>query len=105
MPLVSSCTTKPLQGTVWFTATGVTHRSPTGDSVSSSRVRYLTIGLRGVGSSEKSGHSVSLKTAVRSALTTGSRLEIVSGFRSEEHTSELQSRRDLVCRLLLEKKK
>src|SRR5690349_23178957 len=27
------------------------------------------------------------------------------GGRSEEHTSELQSRRDLVCRLLLEKKK
>src|SRR5438874_4136891 len=25
-------------------------------------------------------------------------------YRSEEHTSELQSRRDLVCRLLLEKK-
>src|SRR5438874_8881457 len=28
-----------------------------------------------------------------------------AGNRSEEHTSELQSRRDLVCRLLLEKKK
>src|SRR5207247_11032913 len=28
-----------------------------------------------------------------------------SGRRSEEHTSELQSRVDLVCRLLLEKKK
>src|SRR5699024_11768841 len=28
-----------------------------------------------------------------------------SKFRSEEHTSELQSRFDLVCRLLLEKKK
>src|SRR5690349_25133096 len=28
-----------------------------------------------------------------------------AGARSEEHTSELQSRRDLVCRLLLEKKK
>src|SRR5690349_23842975 len=28
----------------------------------------------------------------------------VSTTRSEEHTSELQSRRDLVCRLLLEKK-
>src|SRR5690349_25175982 len=27
------------------------------------------------------------------------------GHRSEEHTSELQSRRELVCRLLLEKKK
>ena len=29
----------------------------------------------------------------------------VSGHRSEEHTSELQSRQYLVCRLLLEKKK
>ena len=29
----------------------------------------------------------------------------VDHFRSEEHTSELQSRRNLVCRLLLEKKK
>src|SRR6266536_3465333 len=28
-----------------------------------------------------------------------------NGARSEEHTSELQSRVDLVCRLLLEKKK
>src|SRR5690349_22110142 len=32
-------------------------------------------------------------------------LELLSRGRSEEHTSELQSRRDLVCRLLLEKKK
>src|SRR5690349_23703081 len=30
---------------------------------------------------------------------------ILANTRSEEHTSELQSRRDLVCRLLLEKKK
>src|SRR5947209_4368015 len=29
----------------------------------------------------------------------------IYGFRSEEHTSELQSRQYLVCRLLLEKKK
>src|SRR3712207_8404981 len=29
----------------------------------------------------------------------------ISGARSEEHTSELQSRQYLVCRLLLEKKK
>src|SRR2546430_10538491 len=28
-----------------------------------------------------------------------------SGYRSEEHTSELQSQSNLVCRLLLEKKK
>src|SRR5207249_5868125 len=32
-------------------------------------------------------------------------IEAVSVERSEEHTSELQSRFDLVCRLLLEKKK
>src|SRR5206468_9994804 len=30
---------------------------------------------------------------------------VSAGMRSEEHTSELQSRSDLVCRLLLEKKK
>src|SRR5438874_6170090 len=31
--------------------------------------------------------------------------DLFETMRSEEHTSELQSRRDLVCRLLLEKKK
>src|SRR5207249_10337207 len=33
------------------------------------------------------------------------RWNVGSNLRSEEHTSELQSRFDLVCRLLLEKKK
>src|SRR2546421_7266173 len=32
-------------------------------------------------------------------------LAVIATARSEEHTSELQSRSDLVCRLLLEKKK
>src|SRR5690349_23858294 len=32
------------------------------------------------------------------------RSQAAAAVRSEEHTSELQSRRDLVCRLLLEKK-
>src|SRR2546430_4355149 len=32
-------------------------------------------------------------------------LQSVPAFRSEEHTSELQSQSNLVCRLLLEKKK
>src|SRR5436309_12538610 len=32
-------------------------------------------------------------------------LSLLFGDRSEEHTSELQSRENLVCRLLLEKKK
>src|SRR3712207_7622758 len=35
----------------------------------------------------------------------GELLELLVGLRSEEHTSELQSRQYLVCRLLLEKKK
>src|SRR5699024_3808493 len=48
--------------------------------------------------------------AARCLLTPGSAhwwstLELALGTRSEEHTSELQSRFDLVCRLLLEKKK
>src|SRR2546421_7140366 len=39
------------------------------------------------------------------ALLLGLVLQVVDEVRSEEHTSELQSRSDLVCRLLLEKKK
>src|SRR5690349_24264811 len=41
----------------------------------------------------------------RKSLVEYRREKSSGGFRSEEHTSELQSRRDLVCRLLLEKKK
>src|SRR5216683_1679472 len=52
------------------------------------------------------------RSRMRSAARTGPRARHSPraapwhrGFRSEEHTSELQSRSDLVCRLLLEKKK
>src|SRR5206468_7589772 len=38
-------------------------------------------------------------------FTPEARAALPKGARSEEHTSELQSRSDLVCRLLLEKKK
>src|SRR5690349_23207877 len=44
--------------------------------------------------------SAAVRASDRRVWSGGSRPE-----RSEEHTSELQSRRDLVCRLLLEKKK
>src|SRR5690349_22811376 len=44
-------------------------------------------------------------TAVSRASTAPSAFMAPIMARSEEHTSELQSRRDLVCRLLLEKKK
>src|SRR3712207_7076619 len=39
------------------------------------------------------------------AAVAAARAAHMVGFRSEEHTSELQSRQYLVCRLLLEKKK
>src|SRR5699024_11475421 len=41
----------------------------------------------------------------RNRAGTGARRWTCTGDRSEEHTSELQSRFELVCRLLLEKKK
>src|SRR5438874_3697020 len=46
---------------------------------------------------------VLLASSVTLELARGKNLANLA--RSEEHTSELQSRRDLVCRLLLEKKK
>src|SRR5690606_41334526 len=55
--------------------------------------------------------SLSLVTAGSSSLATGSTDGLAGeeptaeAERSEEHTSELQSRENLVCRLLLDKKK
>src|SRR2546430_4842860 len=46
---------------------------------------------------------VILPVSVRLCATTPTRCLL--GIRSEEHTSELQSQSNLVCRLLLEKKK
>src|SRR5947209_8866674 len=42
---------------------------------------------------------------IKAQFAAGKRQSGVSRHRSEEHTSELQSRQYLVCRLLLEKKK
>src|SRR5699024_12631136 len=51
------------------------------------------------------------KNMIQRAMANGTKIVLCSGrphkamydYRSEEHTSELQSRFDLVCRLLLEK--
>src|SRR5207247_9178851 len=52
---------------------------------------------------------IALETTAGQGSCVGHRFEhlahIIDNVRSEEHTSELQSRVDLVCRLLLEKKK
>src|SRR5438034_3530004 len=45
------------------------------------------------------------KRARKPAGDIGRFRHVATQFRSEEHTSELQSHSDLVCRLLLEKKK
>src|SRR5260221_9656961 len=45
------------------------------------------------------------RTAASRQLPEPSRAARAAAHRSEEHTSELQSHSDLVCRLLLEKKK
>src|SRR5690349_12871126 len=49
--------------------------------------------------------SLQISEEERDRIADTLRLAQALGGRSEEHTSELQSRRDLVCRLLLEKKK
>src|SRR2546430_7146902 len=45
-----------------------------------------------------------LPTRRQSDSTAGARRRLLPSYRSEEHTSELQSQSNLVCRLLLEKK-
>src|SRR5690625_7019540 len=65
--------------------------SPEGDNTGNSVLEIFKIPERGV--------YISLKNP---SVTAGS---ILFHERSEEHTSELQSRGHLVCRLLLEKKK
>src|SRR2546428_6250650 len=59
---------------------------------------YTTL-FRSLRSSRSTARLVSL------GRTTAATPRSVAARRSEEHTSELQSRSDLVCRLLLEKKK
>src|SRR2546421_4846288 len=54
-----------------------------------------------------SGKTTLVRAALGVVRPAAGRVEILErpASRSEEHTSELQSRSDLVCRLLLEKKK
>src|SRR5439155_25821877 len=54
--------------------------------------------------SDKYGHGISLGTAMTLSGAAASPNMGYYSSRSEEHTSELQSRGHLVCRLLLEKK-
>src|SRR5437899_7480130 len=75
-------------------------------------VRGTWKGTKGLPPGDLPGQWVSDRRTGASSLPPGRRLmratvpgSLIFGFRSEEHTSELQSLRHLVCRLLLEKKK
>src|SRR3712207_9549011 len=57
-----------------------------------------------VGQEQEVEVAIGDRTVVAGGLD-GDRRRTVGEIRSEEHTSELQSRQYLVCRLLLEKKK
>src|SRR5438874_4994126 len=69
---------------------------------------YTTL-FRSGGGLWREGRGPHPQMGIQNRLGTGGRdrraMMRLDGLRSEEHTSELQSRRDLVCRLLLEKKK
>src|SRR5207302_8152227 len=49
--------------------------------------------------------NTSIRATSLGAMSASAAAPAVLGTRSEEHTSDLQSRENLVCRLLLEKKK
>src|SRR3712207_7739267 len=61
------------------------------------------LGLRRVGADDVDVQLVHRATELRDAIA-ARHLGLGHAERSEEHTSELQSRQSLVCRLLLEKK-
>src|SRR5437773_6452834 len=58
-----------------------------------------------VGSLREAGKTPRGRFAARTGADTVAAPVLRARYRSEEHTSELQSHHDLVCRLLLEKKK
>src|SRR5262245_62256000 len=76
------------------------------DELGPGEVGYLIAGIKDVGEA-RSGETVTDASKPASTPLEGYKepQPMVFCGRSEEHTSELQSLRHLVCRLLLEKKK
>src|SRR5574343_2091161 len=63
------------------------------------------IGYTAQATLSRSGDLLGVPHRIRSLVEFEACYGIGASYRSEEHTSELQSHHDLVCRLLLEKKK
>src|SRR5216683_6481295 len=88
--------------------TGTNERAEAADqcAMSSTMTSSVSSGSCGASVFPPSPQSASLTTLQASAPGCGGSIgSRMLNPRSEEHTSELQSRSDLVCRLLLEKKK
>src|SRR5690606_39601050 len=84
-----------------------TTSSPAQSFQKGDKIFNLGIGIGGglgipVGLSYEQAISDRISVGAYTAFSTEK--ESFGGYRSEEHTSELQSRENLVCRLLLEKK-
>src|SRR2546422_5275495 len=93
--------TASFSSVAWRQSGGIAPRLRSGGALPSiARTRSSVGGTMG----SPSHHSRS-QNAARSASGVSDTVTGDAGSRSEEHTSELQSRLHLVCRLLLEKKK
>src|SRR3712207_8217878 len=73
---------------------------PNGVLESPPKPRYRKLAVRGLGGPRRVGGALWPRAAPWASPD-----PLGVGLRSEEHTSELQSRQYIVCRLLLEKKK
>src|SRR5437773_3972167 len=85
-------------------------RSDLASHVAKADVVFIAVGTpEGEDGSADLSHVLNVGKAIAKAITgpaiVVTKSTVPVGTRSEEHTSELQSHHDLVCRLLLEKKK
>src|SRR3712207_7880604 len=87
---------RPPRSTLFPYTTLFRSAHPADGGAAESRERALELGLLGAGAADQ---------APGDHLRAGAVCRDAAAPRSEEHTSELQSRQYLVCRLLLEKKK
>src|SRR3712207_8410314 len=80
-------------------------RSNVGDGIYASPLYYHRISNSTIVANGGTGVFCNDVCSIHDSVVSGNVKEGIFIVRSEEHTSELQSRQYLVCRLLLEKKK
>src|SRR5690606_41022672 len=102
-PLNSTTAVTRVSGSIAQCSSGVWKiRNREGSSIVRGKISIAPKDWRNKG---KASISRAIKIKLRLRMLWASRGSQKRAVRSEEHTSELQSRENLVCRLLLEKKK